>query len=371
MATLSSLFGQEAAVRALRRALESDCLPGTYLFVGTQGVGKSALAAAFAQAAACLTPRTEPFDACGECDSCRRAEAGTQPEIVTIRPAGEQLLIGQFWDRENRQSPGILSRTLSYAPVVGKRRVYIIEQADRLSESAANSLLKVLEEPPPYVLFILLAPHPARVLPTILSRSQMIRLRSVPSDELAAFLQQNAGVETDRAAMLAAYSEGRIGQAVTLARSASVGEEINRILDFAEGLPAAPPHRALKLAEQFRKLAGQTRALLGEEPAESGETGEEGEGASSKEKVGRRQYAAVLDLLVTFYRDLLAICVGAEENNIVNRERGSALARLAQSGSPDRWTRCLNTLLLARRRLDANANITLVTEVLLMNLLQN
>ena len=369
MPKLSSLFGQETVIGALRRALESDCLPGAYLLVGPDGAGKSAAAQAFAQAAACLSPTHSPFDACGDCDSCRRAESGAHPDILTVRPAGEQVQIWQLWDRQGRQSPGVLSRTLAFAPVIGRRRVYIIEKADRLNESAANSLLKSLEEPPPYALFLLLAPHPARVLPTILSRSQIVRLRAVSTADLAAYLEQTRKLEPDRAAMMAAYSEGRVGQAVTLASAPAIGEEINRILDFAESLPNAPAYRSLKAAEQMRKLAAQTKALLGEEPVEPADTADADAGAA-KEKTGRRQFAAVIDLLVTFYRDLLALRVGAGTEALVHRDRSESLARLAPYGGPERWTGSLDSLLLARRRLDANANIALVTEILMMNLLR-
>src|SRR5579884_2524812 len=370
MAPLSSLFGQDSAVRALRKALESDCLPGTYLFVGAPGLGKGALARAFAQAAACLSPRRDPFDACDVCESCRRAQVGTQPEIVTILPAGEQIQIWQFWDRENRPAPGVLSHTLAYAPTIGRRRVYIVEQADTLTEAAANSLLKVLEEPPPYALFILLAPHPARVLPTIVSRCQMVRVQAVSIDALTAYLRDTVGLEPDRAAMLAAYAEGRIGQAMQLAQNPAVAEEITRVLDFAETLPEAPRVRALRLAEQMRKLAGQIKALAWEE-TEAAPAGDEADTGSPapKERAGRRQLAALFDLLIAFYRDLLALRIGgAAAQNVINRERIKKLSRLAQAGAPDRWMRCLDALLLARRRLDANANVALVTEVLAMTL---
>ncbi len=365
MPTLASIFGQDAAINALRRALQAEQLPGAYLFVGTPGVGKGGLARAFAQAAACLTPTASPFDACGGCESCRRAETGVQPEIVTIRPAGDQMQIWQFWDRDNRPA-GVLSHTLPYAPTIGRRRVYILENADVLTESAANSLLKALEEPPPYVLFVLLASHPARVLPTIVSRSQLVRLRAAPADDLSAYLRHRMGVPADRAAMLAAYSEGRIGQAIQLAQNPLVAEEIGRILDFAEELPVAPRVRALKLAERLRKLAAQIKALVGEEPSDADGDGDAA--ATPKERAGRRQLAALFDLLVAFYRDLLTLRVCGVNARVVNRDRATTLARLAQMGTADRWTRCLDALLLARRRLDANANVALVTEVLLMTL---
>src|SRR2546423_578746 len=99
MPSLSDLFGQDTAVGAIRRALESDCLAGAYLLVGPDGTGKSAVARAFAQAAACLSPARAPFDSCGVCDSCRRAVADAHPDLITIRPAGEQVQIWQLWDR--------------------------------------------------------------------------------------------------------------------------------------------------------------------------------------------------------------------------------------------------------------------------------
>ena len=374
MPFLDSLFGQEAAISALRKALEGGTLPGAYLFLGAPGVGKGTLARAFAQAVACTHPRLLPFDSCGECESCRRIEAGTQPEIVTVQPAGDQMQIWQFWDRDNRPTRGVLSHTLNYAPSIGAKRVYIIERADTLNEAAANSLLKVLEEPPPYALFVLLAPHAARVLPTIASRSQMIRVNAMTRLELAGYLQERVGVEPERAAMLAAYAEGRVGQAVQLARSPNAVDEIAKVLDFAESLAQAPRVRALRLAEQMRKLSGQIKALLGEEPAAGTEAtggGDDDESApTGKEKTGRRQLAAIFDLLVVFYRDLLTLRVGGSPESVINTDRVRRLTQLAQAGEPERWMRCLNALLLARRRLDANANIALVTEVLAMKLVQ-
>jgi hypothetical protein len=151
---------------------------------------------------------------------------------------------------------------------------------------------------------------------------------------------------------------------VTLATTPAVSGEIARVIDFAETLPEAPPARALRAAEQIRKLGAQMKALVGAEPA----SGDLDDDANPKEKTARRQIAAVFDLLTAFYRDLLALRVGAAES-VVNRDRIERMRRLAARGEPERWQECLDALLLARRRLMANANVNLVTEVLTMALL--
>lgn len=377
----ASLFGLERPVRALQKALETGQVAGTYLFVGPEGVGKTALALAFAEAAACLEPRSAPFDACGACESCRRARAGAQPEIVLIPPAGDQTQIWQFWDRDNRPD-GLLTHTLPFAPTIGRRRAYIVEQADTLNEAAANSLLKVLEEPPPYALFILLTPHAARMLPTILSRCQVVRLNPAPVTALATYLAETLGLDAERARTFAAYAEGRAGTALRLARNPAVEAEISRTLDLAETIPDAPPLRIFKIAETTRKLASGLKALVETEekvpaPASSEGTvtggaaplGEENGEATPKERVGRRQLGIVLDLLTLFYRDLLALRLNGPQAPIIHGERRDRLAALAERQPPERWIACLEALLLARRRVDQNASIPLLTDWLATQLI--
>ena len=152
-----------------------------------------------------------------------------------------------------------------------------------------------------------------------------------------------------------------------------MGDEIARVLDFAETIPEAPPLRALKLAEQIRKLATQMKALTGEDVGASGDTSsdENDGGGGSKDKASRRKLAAVFDLLVVFYRDLMALSVGgAVAKDIMNRERAVELTRLSRVSSTERWICCLDSLMIARRRLDANASIALVTDVLAITLVE-
>ncbi len=363
----SALLNQEVAIAAFRSALSQDKLAATYLLVGPEGVGKGALARAVAEAACCSSPVVQPFDACGVCESCRRAVTEAHPDIVIIAPAGDQLQIGQFWDRDNRSEPGALSRTLNYAPTVGRRRVYLIERADTLTPQAANSLLKVLEEPPPYVLFLLLATHSARMLPTILSRSQMVRVTPAPVAQLARYLSTKFGLSSADAETIAFYSEARTGLAVRYANSPAALAESAAIVDLGESLAVAHIGRALRDGELIRKQAGQTTALASIASQKSPQA-DDSEAGGQKERVSRRQVAIVLDTLLVFYRDLLALSVNPHDHSIVNRSRTGKLQALAAMGPPERWASCLDSLVKARRRLDANANIPLLTDILAMEL---
>lgn len=369
----ASIFGHSRAVCALQKALAEDALVGAYLLVGPPGVGKTTLALAFAEAATCLHPHSDPFDACGECDSCRRARANAHPEIALIPPAGEQTQIWQFWDRDGRP-PGILQHTLPFAPVIGRRRVYILERAETLNVAAANSLLKVLEEPPPYALFLLLSPHPGRLLPTILSRVQLVRLLPAPVSDLAAYLVKSVGLPPEKARTLAVYAEGRTGTALGLARNAAAEEEITHLLELAETIPNSSPLRTLQIAEAMRKTASGIKGLVYSAQAgteldqeagngpEGGTLDEERREPPSRERIERRQLAIFIELLTTFYRDLLSLSLCGEEANIVHSDRRARLTTLSTRRPPQTWMACLETLMLARKRLDQNVSVLLLTD---------
>lgn len=365
-----SLFGLDAPVAALRRALANDQLAGSYLFVGPHSSGKTALALAFARAAACVEPGTGPFDACGRCQSCLLAAAGKHPEITLISPAGELTQIWQFWDRDGKPS-GALSHSLSFAPTVGRRRVYIVERADTLNESAANSLLKVLEEPPPYALFVLLSPHVARMLPTVISRCQLIRIAPAAMQPLAEFVAEKAGVSDERAHVCAAYSEGRTGMALRLASDPVTGDEIGRAVDLAVSLATSEPLGALRLGEAIRRLSGSLKALGQDDSAPGAAKDSAPEDAAPRERVGRRQVAVAVDLLAAAYRDLLALSVGGTDARIVHAERRADLESAACVSDPGRWMNGLEAILVARRRVDQNVSIPLVTDWLAMTLVHS
>ncbi|HSV72653.1 MAG TPA: hypothetical protein VLH79_02725 [Chthonomonadales bacterium] len=365
------LLGLDGPVRVLRNALSREQLAATYLFAGPTGVGKTALAQAFARAATCPAPRRDPFDGCGACDSCKRADAAAHPEIRLVAPAGEYTQIWQFWDRPGRPS-GVLSSTLQYAPVVGARRVYIVERADTLMEPAANSLLKTLEEPPRYALFVLLAPHSARVLPTILSRSQTIRLSPVPVEDLARYLCEVAEVDEARAQSLAAWSQGCTGRALRLASSPQEIARLDAALSFALTVPTARPLAALSIGERIRRLAAdfgaeEAGSEVGDEQVGAGRA-DVGSAGGGRERMQRGAVGLVLDVLATAYRDMLAASASGADARLVHVTHRAEIVRVSATRPPDAWADDIETLTEARRRVDQMVSLTALADWLSVRL---
>lgn len=210
--------GHDDVVEQFRRSLARGRLASTYLFVGPPGVGKRAFAQKFAQALLCLTQPPERLEPCGKCASCVQVAAGTHPDLIVVAKPAEkseipvQLLIGSG---ERRMHEG-LCHDISLKPFMGGRRVAIIDDADHLNEEGANCLLKTLEEPPPRSVIILVGTSADRQLPTIRSRSQVIRFRPLGEQAVASLLVAE-GLAAEEAARLSAYSEGSLAKARELA----------------------------------------------------------------------------------------------------------------------------------------------------------
>lgn len=353
-----SVIGQEYAIAALQGALRDDRLPGTYLFVGPEHVGKALAARELAKAINCQNP-PELAEACDQCRSCRAIDSCTHPDIRTVAPVGPSrtLRIAQFWPRDGvKEHPAdrALLRDLQYAPVLAKRRVFIVEDAEALHEDTANSLLKVLEEPPRYALFVLTAPSATAVLPTIASRALAIRFRLVPSPDIEQALIEQKNISPDRAHFLAAYSQGRIGTAFTLAEQPALLSGRDLILDIAEeiaGLP--PPIAAFRIAEGLRKAASSLGA----------------KDDSGEERGQRANLVQALDILALWYGDLLAIAISGGEAVIANADRSDSLVRAARRLRPESIEHSLQLILDTRRYIERNANAQIALEALVTGLL--
>lgn len=204
----SRIFLQDLAVQHLARSFVRGRIAQTYLFTGNDSTGRMPTALAFASLLQCHKPVYDDLgnpDACGGCDSCLRIAAGSHPDVNIISPDGYEIRIDQV---------RAMQEAASLKPGLGRWQVFILDPADRLNVSSANSLLKILEEAPSHVVFILIARDTGAVLPTVLSRSEILRFASPSYQAARETIMRISGFTAEQAASCYALAEGRFGQAL-------------------------------------------------------------------------------------------------------------------------------------------------------------
>ena len=353
LAMLQNILGQPYAVRVLENAYQEQRLAGAYLFVGPDGVGKATAARQFAKLLCGASSDTDPV--------ARAIDAGKSPDVRTLDPPPSKITsIAQVWPRPGHKehlAENALLRDLQFEPMAGPKRVFILHDAEGLGRGGADagkSLLKTLEEPPAYAHFILTAASTGGVMPTIVSRCQVVHFGLLAADMIESTLVFRFEIAPAQARFLAAYSEGRLGRAVALARSPSLLAGREALLDLAHDLLTAPPVKSFKLGEEFRKLAPKLKATEDDDTAEPGE-----------EKVSREPLGRALDLLATYFHDVLTLgVVGPDRANIVNADRREQLISLAKKQTPEKMEQALGLLLDIRQAIERNANSQLAVEVL-------
>lgn len=198
----TDIYGHEKPIAILKSAMERDRIAHAYLFYGMEGIGKRTAAGLFARALNC-TGQEPP---CGGCASCRKADHQNHPNIITIKADGQFIKIAAIRELQAR---------MAFRPAEGKR-VFILQEADRMNAPAANAFLKSLEEPSAGNVLLLTTAR-AHALPmTILSRCQQLRFTPLARDEVARYLQEKEGLDAAAAEVLAASSGGSIGRAIEM-----------------------------------------------------------------------------------------------------------------------------------------------------------
>lgn len=254
-----SIFGHDDTAEHFRQALRRNRLASTYLFVGPEGIGKKRFALALAKALLCQqTSQDDPLEPCGRCESCRLFDAGSHPDLDVVGLPKDkstlplELFIG---DQEHRNQVGLCHR-IALRPFLGGRKVAIIDDADYFSQESANCLLKTLEEPPSRSLLILIGTSPSKQLPTIRSRSQVVRFLPLPPESVAEILVQTGSVADHQDAVrLASYGEGSISRACELADPALWQFRAQLLHDLSS--PAPNPVRLAKAIQTFVDDAGK------------------------------------------------------------------------------------------------------------------
>jgi DNA polymerase-3 subunit delta' len=261
--------GHDKAVKALTRAIDSDRIAHAYLIAGPPQIGKMTLAMDIVRAINCVADEqpnmfgeTEPKP-CNTCGPCDRITRGLHTD-VRVESLGEdsrgrtQTLISIDQVRE-------VQREASLRPSEGKYRVFIFDRSEYLSQGAATALLKILEEPPDQVIFILAATDSDRLLPTISSRCQTYRLRPIRQSVIAEHLKSQYEAEEEAAEEIARLSEGRIGWAISTVADSSVLEAIEEKITTVESVVRAGLETRFEYAEKLARAFGRDRDAVRDE----------------------------------------------------------------------------------------------------------
>ena len=320
-----NLLGHQWAVDLLRAQIRRGTLSHAYLFTGPSGVGRRTLALRFAQALLC-PESPAPGDPCGTCRTCRQIETMQYPDLTVVQADKEGGVLKVEQVREVRQM-------LSLKPYQSRYRVALFLRFEEANPSAANALLKTLEEAPSHALLILTADSPDSLLPTIVSRCEILRLRSLPFDEITMALQAR-GLSESQARLLAHISDGRPGHALRLSESPELLQlRTERLNDL---------HRLLSASRVERFAYAETLA---------------------KDKESMRQ---TLLIWLSYWLDVIRRSSGARIP-LINLDRLPEIEHLAACFDLSQCSRVVNALEKAGEQMDANVNSRLLAETLLLD----
>jgi DNA polymerase III subunit delta' len=329
--SFASLIGNERNKIILKRLLERGRISSSLIFAGPDGVGKRQFALTMAKAANCRQSASESgfaTDSCDQCTVCRRIEQETYGDVTRIEPDGQFIKIGQT---------RALIDEVFYRPREGRQRFFLIDEADRLREESANSLLKTLEEPPHTSTIILLTSRPERLLPTIRSRAQRLNFTPLSVAEIEKYLAANYPRPAADNSLLARITGGRIGQATAFDLSV-YRQERRALIEMIELMTNGQDRfRLLKAAEYLGK----------------------------KERV---EFEKNLDLLAILLRDLFLLSIADANQEIVNIDLIEQLRVLAKRAGTARLIDWANKFAEIRAQLRININRQLATEAALLSL---
>ncbi|GAA1848486.1 DNA polymerase III subunit delta' [Myceligenerans crystallogenes] len=370
MSVWDEVVGQESAVATLLASVtRAEAMTHAWLVTGPPGSGRSVAARAFAAALQCEQ------GGCGHCHSCTTTLAGTHPDVTLL--ATDKVVITMDEVRE------LVSGAVR-TPTLGRWRVIIVEDADRMAERTTNLLLKSIEEPPPHTVWVLCAPSVQDVLPTIRSRCRTVVLRVPPAQDVADLIVRRDGVDPELALTAARAAQSHVGMARRLARDAGARQRRAAVLGVArrirgvgdavlaagelvevakqEAAAATEERDAKEKAELLRALGVADGETLPPKLRSQVKQLEEGQ----KRRATRRQRdvldRAMLDLL-SLYRDVLVVQLGAGVD-LVNTEHEGMVRSLATDSTPEQTIRRMDAVALARQRLDGNVAPLLACEAM-------
>ena len=318
------ISGNSRVKKVLRKALQKEKVPNSLLFNGPEGVGKRNMALVLAKAMNCEQKKD---DACETCQSCRAINAGNFPDVIEISPEKDVIKIEQM---------RILRKIAYLKPMIGKKRIFIVVEAEKMTEEAANSLLKILEEPPLFSYIMLVTHNLFIIMSTIKSRCQILNFTPISKEDIGKILKEK-GYEEKKARIISLLVQGNLKQALSLE-----WEEVQDKREKAWQLFLALLRKE-KIALFLKNYASFQRALV------------------------REEWEQMLEILSSFYRDLILIKEESDRRLLINPDYEEDIRKEGSLLSLEELMDCLTKIDYVIYGLGKNLNVNLLVSSFFSN----
>ena len=335
MSRFRDIVGQEQLREHLENAIRFNKISHAYIISGERNAGKEFIAKTFAMALQCenrSTDQGQEAEPCGECRSCRQALGANHPDIIRIT-------------HEKPNTIGVddirtqINNDVAIKPYSGSKKIYIINEGDKMTAQAQNALLKTLEEPPEYAVILILTANASALLPTILSRCVLLAMKPAKDDQIKKYLMENMEIPDYKADVCVAFARGNLGKARLLAKSEEfdkVKEEAITLLKYIGDMEVHEIVAAIKRINEYKFEVGD-----------------------------------YLDILSIWYRDALLFKATHDANHLIFREEIQSVRKVADKSTYEGIEKIIRALEMSKQRLAANVNFDLTMELLLLTIKEN
>lgn len=329
MAGFSDVLGHEQTILHMKHAIEMDKVSHAYIISGEKGSGKKLLADLFAQTLQCEKKGTDP---CMECRSCKQTVSRNQPDIIYVTHEKPNTISVE--DIRTQINGNIMIK-----PYNSPYKVYLVDEAEKLSVQAQNALLKTIEEPPAYAVILLLTTNAGMLLQTIRSRCVILELKPVSSPMVKKYLMEQIEAPEYHADICTAFAQGNVGKAKRLALSDSFSEMLEHALHLVKYI------HEMEVSDMIADL--------------------------KRISTYKMEIDDYLDLLTVWYRDALMFKATRDADSLIFSHELTSIQEKAQKSSYEGLERIIKSLEKAKIRLNANVNFDMAMELLLLNMKEN
>lgn len=329
MAKFIDIVGQEQLKEHLQNAIKTNKVSHAYIINGEKNSGKEFIAKVFSMALQCEREGTEP---CNECHSCRQALSQNQPDIIRVIHEKPNTIGVEDIRRQ-------VNNDIAIKPYSSPRKIYIINEGEKMTPQAQNALLKTLEEPPAYAVIMILTSNVNSLLSTILSRCVVLNMKPVEDSLVKSYLMETVEIPDYKADVCVAFARGNVGKAKLLATS----EEFDRIKEEAVTL--------LKYIKdmEMNEIVSAIKKI-------------------TEYKLDINDY---LDIISIWYRDVLLFKATNDVNHLIFKGEIQYIRKVAEKSNYEGIETIINSLEKAKNRLNANVNFDLTMELLLLTIKEN